>query len=127
MVVDDAHLLDPASATLVHRLALMADHPALLVTVDPEQVYPDAVRHLAKDRLLAMVDLEPFSRQTSDAVLAGILSGHVERPTCERLFELSGGNPFVLRELVEAGASAGVLREKNAAWSWRGLCPTIPD
>jgi tetratricopeptide (TPR) repeat protein len=126
VVVDDAHLLDPASATLVHRLALMPDRIALLVTMDPSQPSPDAIRRLAKDRLLGLIELGPFTRETAAKALAGILGGHVEHPTCDRLFELSGGNPYLLRELVSAGTLSGVLTEKNGAWSWRGDVPANP-
>ncbi len=126
LVVDDAHLLDPASATLVHRLALMPERLALLVTLDGSQTPPDAVGHLGKDRLLEVVEIGPLSRETTTTLLASILAGHVERPTCDRLFELSGGNPFVLHELVAVGVSSGVLAEKNGAWSWRGGVPDHP-
>jgi DNA-binding CsgD family transcriptional regulator len=123
VVVDDAHLLDPASAALVHRLALLPDRFNLVVTMDDAQSAPDAVRRLAKDRLLEVITLGPFDRGTTAAILTGSLGGHVERPTCDRLFELSGGNPFALHELVEAGVASGVLRQSNGAWSWRGTVP----
>ena len=126
IVVDDAHLLDPASAALVHRMALLDNRPGLLVTVDCGQAPPDAVGRLTKDRLLEVVELGAFSREVTAAVLGGVLAGRVERPTCDRLFELSCGNPFVLRELVEAGVSAGVLQEKGGTWSWRGEVPDHP-
>ena len=126
VVVDDAHLLDPASATLIHHVALMDDRPGLLVTMDGGQAPPDAVGRLVKDRLLETIRLGAFSRETTSAVLTGMLAGHIERPTRDRLFELSGGNPFALHELVEAGVSAGVLQEKGGSWSWRGEVPDHP-
>jgi len=126
VVVDDADLLDPASAALILRLALMPDRLALLVTMDDAQSAPDAVRRLTKDRLLDVIELGPFDRETTAAILTGSLGGHVERPTCDRLFELSGGNPLVLHELVEAGVTSGVLRQTSGAWSWRGAVPNHP-
>jgi hypothetical protein len=58
LVVDDAHLLDPLSATLLHQLAVSAA-ARLIVTADASGPVPDAVSALWTDGHLARVDVEP--------------------------------------------------------------------
>ncbi|WP_422745548.1 AAA family ATPase [Mycobacterium sp. WMMD1722] len=58
LLVDDAHLLDPLSATLLHQLALSGS-ARLIVTVAAGAPIPEPVTALWEDDLLARVDLEP--------------------------------------------------------------------
>jgi DNA-binding CsgD family transcriptional regulator len=126
LVVDDAHLLDDASATLVHHLALSAGRFVLLVTMALDHSCPDAVAALRKDGPFDIIELGPLRIDAVAAALEIMLGGDVERATSARLFELSEGNPFVLRELVEATTTAGVLAVRRGVWSWHGDLPFSP-
>ncbi len=58
LVVDDAHLLDKLSATLVYQLAV-GGGARLLVTVASGTPAPDEISALWRDDLLARIDVEP--------------------------------------------------------------------
>ena len=58
LVVDDAHLLDKLSATLVYQLAV-GGGARLIVTVASGTPAPDEISALWRDDLLARIDVEP--------------------------------------------------------------------
>ncbi|HKV22490.1 MAG TPA: AAA family ATPase, partial [Mycobacterium sp.] len=57
LVVDDAHLLDHLSATLIYQLAV-SGAVRLIVTVDPDEGAPDSIRALQLDNVLPRIELE---------------------------------------------------------------------
>jgi tetratricopeptide (TPR) repeat protein len=57
LVVDDAHLLDHLSATLVYQLAI-SGAVRLIVTVDPDEGAPDSIRALQLDNVLPRIELD---------------------------------------------------------------------
>src|ERR1700694_3852072 len=61
LAVDDAHLLDKLSATLVYQLAV-SGAARLIVAVDSREPVPDAIAALLRDDLLARIDVEPTDR-----------------------------------------------------------------
>ncbi|WP_187776470.1 helix-turn-helix transcriptional regulator [Antrihabitans cavernicola] len=117
--VDDAHMLDQLSATVVHQLAL--EHAAnFVVTVRTGQEAPDAITALWKDGLLTRVDLAPFSRQELVELVETVLEGSLESVSADRLYAISQGNPLFLRHLVEGALEAGNLRRVAGVWQLRG-------
>jgi hypothetical protein len=106
LVVDDAHILDKLSATLVYQLAA-AGSPRLLVTVDSAQSPPEPVSALLRDGLLTAVDVEPLDRDATAGLLHSIPGA--ETAPADKLYRLSGGNPLHLRHLV-GGEPTGDLR-----------------
>ena len=106
VVVDDAHLLDPLSATLVYQLARTAAD-RLIVTVRPDSVLPEAIPALWNDGLLARIDVKPFGPDEAIAALADAA------PDIEgvELYRRSGGNPLYLRLLAERTVAAGRVVE----------------
>ncbi|TYB59484.1 hypothetical protein FXF51_33970 [Nonomuraea sp. PA05] len=122
LLADDAHLLDPVSAALVHHLA--ADgRIKVLVTLRSGERAPDAVTALWKDGLLPRLDLAPLTLGETAEILAGALGGQVEPATAKRLWQVSGGNALFLRELVLAGESGGTLAERHGVWRGQGEIP----
>lgn len=119
LCVDDAHLLDPLSATLLHQLAI--DREArIVVTVRSGEVLPDAVTSLWKDGYLKRLELSPFTKAESGELLERALGGHVEGLSAELMWEASAGNALFLRHLVDGAVEAGNLRERNGIWQLRG-------
>ena len=119
LLVDDAHLLDDASATLVHQLA--ASHSVfLIVTVRTEAPAPDAVMALWKDDLAERIDLQPLGRDSVEAVLTEVLGGPVSAAAAHQLSERSAGNALYLRELVIAGVESGALHAEDGIWQLNG-------
>jgi DNA-binding CsgD family transcriptional regulator len=123
LVVDDAHLLDDASAAVVHGLAVRPGAVPMLITTSAGRAVPAGVMAAGKDGLLEHVELAPLNSAATAAVLQNRLGAPVERATATKLFELSGGNPAVLLELVAAGSAAGSLVLGGGIWSWRGSVP----
>ena len=58
LIVDDAHLLDHLSATLVYQLAVSGS-ARLIVAVDPDEGAPDSITALQLDNLLPRIELSP--------------------------------------------------------------------
>lgn len=120
--VDDAHLLDQLSATLLHQFALeRAGH--VVATVRSGEPVPDAVTSLWKDGYLQRFELRPFTKQQSIALIETVLGGTLEGLSADVMWESSGGNPLFLRNMVEGAVDAGTLTEVNGVWQFRG--PTV--
>ncbi|MGH9117043.1 MAG: AAA family ATPase, partial [Acidimicrobiales bacterium] len=119
LVVDDAHLLDEASAACV--LGLVANESAgVLATVRAGVALPDAVTSLWKDRFCERVDLAPLGRDGTRALVAAGLGGGVAGATVELLWRHTHGNPLYLTELVRFGREDGRFSFDGGLWSWPG-------
>ena len=117
--VDDAHLLDDASATLVHLLACGgAAH--VVATVRSGEPTPDSIVALWKDDLAVRVEVQALSRAEVADLLGRTLGSTIDGATARRLFDVTRGNVLFLRELVAAGLSAGALVERAGVWCWEG-------
>jgi DNA-binding CsgD family transcriptional regulator len=115
LMVDDAHLLDDASAALVHRLA--ATRSAFVVaTVRMEEPAPDAVVGLWRDGLAERIEVPPLNAACIETLLTGALGGPVGAATLHHLAESSAGNALYLRELVLAGVESGALVDDDGIW-----------
>lgn len=122
LVVDDAHLLDPMSAALVHSLAL-ARLTSLVVTVRTGEPAPDAVTALWKDGVLECLELQPLARAEVDELVAALLDGPVDARVYSRIWEATRGNALFCCELLQAAKAAGVLARGPDGWRWRGSLP----
>lgn len=117
--VDDAHLLDELSATLLHQLAVdQTSH--ILATVRTGEPVPDAVTSLWKDGYLRRIELEPFTKAQSIMLVESVIGGRLEGLSADLMWESSGGNPLFLRHLVEGSIDAGTLRRVDEVWQLRG-------
>lgn len=119
LMVDDAQLLDSASATLTHQLA--SSRTAFVVaTVRSGEPAPDPVVALWKDGLAIRVDVPPLEEDEIEALLSAALGGHPDTPTLRHLSLRSEGNPLFLRELVLGALDAGALRQDGGIWRLSG-------
>src|SRR5262245_61519089 len=96
VLVDDAHLLDDASATLVHQLAT-SDGAVLVATVRTGEPAPDPVVALWKDGLAERLELDGLGPDVTAGVLEAVLGGPVDPGTAVRLAELCEGDGHLLR------------------------------
>ncbi len=119
VVIDDAHLLDDLSATLVHRLVLTR-RASVVLTVRGGTRPPGVVAALWKDGLATRVELPPWSRGQVDRLLTTVVHGTVDSRTTEFLWRTSRGSVAHLRELVAAGLGTGRLHEVGGVWRWDG-------
>ncbi|MFF8393367.1 LuxR C-terminal-related transcriptional regulator [Streptomyces sp. NPDC016172] len=121
LLVDDAHLLDDASAALVHQLAVHGRTRLLVVATDGAPV-PGAISRLWTGELLPRLALEPLPEEETGRLLtAG--AGPLDALTVDRLRRLSQGDLRLLRDLL--GAVRGQLApvQDTGERAWRGQVP----
>jgi DNA-binding CsgD family transcriptional regulator len=114
LCVDDAQLLDDASAALVHQL-VAAREAFAVVTVRPDEPAPDAVRALWKDELCPLIELRALDRDEVARLLEAGVGAPVDGRSAAALWERSRGNPLFLRELARDGSV------ELGVWRWRGV------
>ncbi len=117
--VDDAHLLDQLSATLLHQLALDGS-VRIVATVRSGETVPDAITSLWKDGYLQRLHLMPFTKEQCVNLIESALGGRVEGLSADLMWESSGGNALFVRHLVEGALEAGTLRQVRGVWQLRG-------
>ena len=123
--VDDAHLLDDGSATLVHHLALTGT-ATVLVTVRTGEPAPDSVVSMWKDDMAERVEVGALGEAAIEELLVTVLGGPVDAASVRQLADHSQGNPLYLRELVTGAVATSALTETGGIWRLRagGLRPT---
>ena len=128
VLVDDAHLLDDGSASLVHQLVL-AGAATVLACVHssprPAQPGPDPMVVLWKDYGAARIELGPLDGPAVEDLLLAVLGGPIDTVSLRQIAERSLGDPLFLHELVTGALDNGSLREESGIWRLRGpLQPT---
>ena len=118
VLVDDAHLLDDASAALV--LALSTAHAARpLVTIRTPEPVADAIAALWKDGRHERIDLQNLSRPDVGHLVLSELGGAVDPVALSRIADLSLGNPLYVHELLHDARQTGALEGGDDGWRWR--------
>ncbi|MFC4584926.1 helix-turn-helix transcriptional regulator [Sphaerisporangium corydalis] len=120
-VVDDAHLLDRASAALLHQLAAQRLVVPLVTTRHGEPV-DDAVAALCRESAL-WLRVGPLPPEAVDDLLDQALGRQIDPISRRRLHRLAAGNPLLLRELLADAKENGTLVRKDGVWRWRGPVP----
>ncbi|GKQ38811.1 LuxR C-terminal-related transcriptional regulator [Streptomyces sp. A012304] len=127
LLVDDAHLLDDASAALVHQLAVRGRTRLLVLAADGAAA-PAAVSRLWTGELLPRLALEPLPRDETAQLLAAGAGGPLEPLTADRLHRLAHGDLRLLRDLLDALRARRLLTRDpdTGTWAWRGPVPVTP-
>lgn len=125
LVVDDAHLLDDGSAALVHHLVESA-RCSLLANIRTPGRAPDPITALWKDGLADRLDLDVLNEEEVEAMVTGALGGPVTGSSVRWLWEVSGGNPLYIRELLAGATDSGALRRDGGIWVLRLPLPAPP-
>jgi DNA-binding CsgD family transcriptional regulator len=118
--VDDAHLLDDGSATLLHQLSLNRA-ATVLATVLTGAAAPDSVVALWKDGPAERIEVGVLDDAAIEELLVTVLGGPVDAASVRQLADRCGGIPMFLRELVTGALEAGVLVEEGGMWRLRGV------
>lgn len=117
LAVDDAHLLDGASAALVHQLAATAS-AFVVITGRSAAVLPAPIVRLWKDGLVRRLEVAPLGDASVEEIISAALGGHVDGATGRDLVAAVRGNLLFLRELVEFGLASGRLADSDGVWRW---------
>ncbi len=127
LLVDDAHLLDDASAALVHQLAVQGRTRLLVLATDGAPA-PGAVTRLRTGELLPRLALEPLPPDETAHLLTAVAGDPLEPLTLNRLLRLARGDLRLLRDLLDALREQGVLTRSadTDEWRWRGPVPLTP-
>jgi DNA-binding CsgD family transcriptional regulator len=128
VLVDDAHLLDDGSASLVHQLVLAGAATVLACVLSSPrraQLGADPMVVLWKDYGAARIALGPLDGPAIEDLLLAVLGGPVDTVSLRQIAERSLGDPLFLHELVLGALDSGSLREESGIWRLRGqLQPT---
>lgn len=119
LLVDDAHLLDDLSATVVHQLVLTSA-AFVLGTVRSGEPTPEPILGLWKDGLVERLDIAALSAETIHELLERVLGGQVDRGTAAHIAERTQGNALFLRELVLGALHDGTLTAQHGVWHVSG-------
>jgi DNA-binding CsgD family transcriptional regulator len=119
LLVDDAHLLDSASAMLVQQL-VAAREATVVATVRTGEPVSDAVVALWKDHGCEYLELQPLSLDETGVLVEALVGGEVDGQTKHRLWDASRGVPLIVRELVQDGLERRLLEARAGLWRWRG-------
>jgi len=125
LAVDDAHLLDDASAGLV-LLAAQAG-TRVLATIRTGEPVPDAVTRLWKDEYAQRIEVDALGEARVDELLHTALGAPLDARSRHRLFEATEGNLLFVRELVRHARHTGALVELGGVWSWSDSAPIPPS
>ncbi|MCU1496791.1 MAG: hypothetical protein JWM47_744 [Acidimicrobiales bacterium] len=117
--VDDAHLLDTASAVLLTHL-LDAQAVRVVATIRDGEPLPDAVAGWWRRGNAVRLDLGDLDRGATAEILAGALGGDVVTETVHNLHAASHGNPLLLRALVHQALEDGQLGDATGTWRLTG-------
>ena len=121
VVVDDAHLLDDGSASLVHQL-VHTGAATVIACVLPLGRAPggDPLVLLWKDYGATRIELGSLDGQAVEDLLFAVLGGPVDTVSIRQIAERSLGDPLFLHELLAAALENGSLREEGGVWRLRG-------
>jgi DNA-binding CsgD family transcriptional regulator len=124
--IDDAHMLDDASAALLFHLVIngIAFVVATLPTGMPA---PGPVTSLWKEGIAQRLEIQALACSEVGQLIEAALGGPVEGLTRERLWQLSRGNILYLRELVRGGRQTGDLACSEGMWRWTGTVSAPPQ
>lgn len=122
LAIDDAHLLDGVSATVIHQVIHAGRATAVLATRDLSAL-PDAVATWVRADRTLHVPLGPLDPASTAALAEAELDGQVDTATAAELHRLTGGTPLVLRELLRLTLASGALTRRRGVWQLTGRVP----
>ena len=124
LVVDDAPLLDEASAAALYQLVRVFGVPTLLTARD-EHTMTGAIARLLHEDLVTVTELAELTLDETRTLLSRRFAVEPRPETLQHLYERTRGNPLFLRELVlDAERSGRVYVDENGATVETANVPT---
>ena len=113
LAIDDLHWCDAASLRwLAYLVARLEDLPlALVVALRPTEPGTDplVLGQIVSDPLATVIQPAALTSEATGQLIRQLLSPEAEESFCLACHEESGGNPLLLRELLSAVASEGLM------------------
>ena len=119
VAVDDAHLVDSLSAALLHHVESAAG-VRLLIAIRAGEPVEDAITALWRDGAAQRVEVQPLGPDDVTTLLRAVLDGEIDAASARRLWQITGGNPLYLHEIVNEALRAGTLEVVRGVWHWHG-------
>jgi DNA-binding CsgD family transcriptional regulator/1,2-phenylacetyl-CoA epoxidase PaaB subunit len=126
LVADDAHLLDPQSASVVARLVIDPEVFPIITAPDTDQL-PVSIAKTARTGRLRTIELGPLPRPDVERLVGAVLGGRLSTALRHDLWRMSQGNAMVLRAIVDAAARAGHLRTIHGVWQTTRRLERLPQ
>lgn len=119
LVVDDAHHLDPLSASILLQLVVL-DVATVVATVQARVPLSASIVSLWTEGGCDRIALHPLPCEAVQQLAVQALGGTAGPRVVQRLLTLSAGNPLLLLELVRGGLDQGTLRVEDGVWRLAG-------
>ena len=123
LLVDDAHTVDEASATLLYELAVEGGVSIVLTVRDGEKTPAPIHRLRSEPELATTLSLGCLDRRHVERLIDGVLEGPVDGSVAHRVWESSQGNPLYVRELLVGSVETSLLERDEGMWRWRTATP----
>lgn len=116
--VDNGHLIDEASASLIHKLA---DSGTITALISARSLGDTgrAVHALWASGQIRQIHLTPLPDEDMAGILTAVLGPTVHPLTRATILDASDGIPLVEREIVAGTLDAGYLEERRGWWRLR--------
>lgn len=130
LAIEDIHWADAGTLNLLHNLARrsrLAGLPVLLVTTYRRSEMADnpALRSflfdLHQERLMHVIDLEPFTRQQTRELLSTMFMEEISDDFLNEIYNVTEGNLFFIEEICKALIEEGRLSCEGGGWKFRGF------
>jgi DNA-binding CsgD family transcriptional regulator len=129
LLVDDIHLLDDASATVLQQV-LAGGHVRMVATLRSTAAstvgVPLAVDRLRHESGVEHVDVTPLSDDDLTSMVEHALGAPLDGRGRRLLVEAAAGSPMYARELVEGSLAAGVLQAHGGVYGFQGDLTATP-
>lgn len=124
LFVDDAHLLDEASSTLIHQL-VTTKRAFVVATLREGEASSEVWSTLWKDNRVTRLDVGTLDASAVEELINTVLDQPVDGSALGQLVESSGGNALFLRELLLGAVQDGSLHREERMWRLVG--PLAPS
>ena len=128
VLVDDVQWVDDPSLACLGYLARRARDLALLLVLGLRSGDPGGERaeltRLVGDDAVQRIALGPLSAAAVGAIVRAQLDADAEEPFCWACWELTGGNPLLLRELLATARDEGVAARGENVVALQRIAPT---
>jgi DNA-binding CsgD family transcriptional regulator len=119
LMIDNAHLLDESSASLVQQM-VAAGTAFVVATLLAGAPIPDPVLALWKDDAVERMEIAGLGRTEVAHLMHAVLGGPVDPAVASRMVTRCEGNVLFLRELVLGAIADGTLVRDMGIWRLAG-------